>query len=57
MLKHYQPPLDDFEFMICKTLSVASLFVWFVVRFVGAGSVPFDEGAMSVLNNGFISSL
>lgn len=43
--------------MICKTLSIASLFVLFVVTPVGAGSVPSDAEAISAAVNGFHDAL
>lgn len=43
--------------MICKTLSIASLFVLFVVRPVGAASVPSDEEAITAAVNRFHDAL
>jgi ketosteroid isomerase-like protein len=43
--------------MICKTLSIASLFVLFVVRPVGAGSVRSDEEAIAAAVNRFHDAL
>ena len=43
--------------MICKTLSIAVLFVLLVVRPAGAGSVPSDAEAITAAVNGFHDAL
>ena len=43
--------------MICKTLSIAVLFVLLVVRSVDAGSVPSDAAAITSAVNGFHDAL
>ena len=57
MLKYCQPLLDHLEFMICKTLSIAVLFVLLVVRPAGAGAVPSDAEAITATVNGFHDAL
>jgi ketosteroid isomerase-like protein len=43
--------------MICKTLSIASLFVMFIVTSVGADSVSSDAEAITAAVNGFHDAL
>jgi hypothetical protein len=43
--------------MICKTFSIAVLFVLLVVRPAGAGSVPSDAAAITAAVNGFHDAL
>jgi ketosteroid isomerase-like protein len=43
--------------MICKTFSIAFLFVLFVVRSVGAGSVPSDAEAITAAVDRFHDAL
>jgi ketosteroid isomerase-like protein len=43
--------------MICKTLSIAVLFVLFIVRPAGAGSVPSEAEAITAAVNGFHDAL
>ena len=57
MLNYCQPLLDHLEFMICKTLSIAVLFVLLVVRPAGAGSVPSGAEAITAAVNGFHDAL
>jgi ketosteroid isomerase-like protein len=57
MLKQCRPPLDHLEFMICKTLSIAVIFVLLVVRPAGAGTVPSDAEAITAAVNGFNDAL
>lgn len=57
MLKQCRPLLDHLEFMICKTLSTAVLFILFVARPASAGSVPSDTEVITATVNGFHDAL